>query len=170
MNDPILTRAVQKYYTEKAKIKERQKVELAREVYELAADVGDEIARVRREQGASIADVAAIIGVQNRSFIYTMIKASEERALHAPKVKNKGEIPDEADDEDEDDESPTFLIEWFNEGTTAVVTFPEDDERYEVPIIDGVPDLPEEWADHTKERRELYKVIVKLLRNNNNNN
>lgn len=166
MNDPILTRAVTRYYSEKAKIKARQRAELETELEELAADVGDEIARVRLEKSASIADISAIMGVQNRTLIYQMIRSSEvRRANGAPAPK-----PDHLVEETTEDDAPApapqgeeYSIAWFNNGQVATVTFAED-ESYDIVMVDGSPDLPDEWAEHSRERRVLYKEIAKKLR------
>lgn len=155
MNDPKLTQSVVRYHTEKAKIKARQRIELEAELETFAADVGDEIQRLRTEGHASINDVSAIIGVQNRTFIYKMIDASKNRST--PK-----EVPTEDVTED-DDSTPLYVIEWHNNDTLARVVFDET-EHYDIPVIDGSPDLPEEWAEHTRERRDLYKQIAKQIR------
>lgn len=158
--DPQLTAAVIKYREQRAKIKSRQRQELEDELKPWASDVGTEINRVRREVGASIQDIADIIGIQNRTFIYKMINSVPSIDTPEPRqdaalfgapvvVKNK-------------DRETEYYIEYFD--GAATVHFPND-ESYDIVVIDGHPDLPEEWAEHSKERRGQYRYIAASIRN-----
>ena len=160
-----LVQSYLKYKQKRAEIKARQRRELEEELEAWKADVGDEIGNVRR-QGLSVADVCNAIGNQNRTFVYDMIGASARRNGEAygqvgiqPVVPTQPYVGNPAHEREE----TTYEIEYFD--NVAKVGFDDDvsTEWYEIPIIDGVPDLPEEWSDHTKERRALYKDIVKAI-------
>ena len=150
-NNTALRASVTALKVQQAKIKERQKHELDEELEPWKADVGDSIKVVRSASNASIQTVAGILGVQNRTFIYDMLRASDARGK-APEQKT---TPPTSETEIETE--PEYTIE-YGDGT-ARVTFP-DDEWYDLPIIDGAPDIPEEWGEHTRARRDLYKQIV----------
>lgn len=158
-----LVQATIKYKQKRAEIKARQRRELEEELEPWKADVGDEISNVRRH-GLSVADVCNAIGNQNRTFVYDMIGASARRngavipesktfdlAAHAERLAAS------------EREEATYDIEYFD--GFVKVTFDDDvsTEFYEIAVIDGVPDLPEEWSEHSKERRALYKDIVKAI-------
>lgn len=162
MNDAKLTQSVTALKVQQAKIKDRQKRELEEETLPWKADVGDEIKRIRYSRSASIADIAAMIGVQNRTFIYDCLRASDARTK--PEPKPTPETPAEGDTEAT---TPEYVIE-YGDGT-ARVTFDED-EWYDLPIIDGSPDIPEEWGEHTRTRRDLYKQIVQEIKRNGGDN
>jgi hypothetical protein len=148
-----LVQATIKYKEQRAKIKARQRRELEEELEPWKADVGDEISAVRR-QGLSVADVCNAIGNQNRTFVYDMIGASARRNGTAkPEPVFEAYVTPDND--------VVYEMDWYD--NVVKVHFNEDDEHYTIPIIDGVPDLPEEWSDHTKERRALYKDIVKAI-------
>lgn len=151
--NPELVKAVISYKAQREKVKVRQRHELEDELFEWKADVGDEIL-VAREQGKSIATIAAIIGIQNRTFIYEMLSAANLRNGGEDKPRPEPE-PEEAED------SAPYKIEMFD--GAARVTFADGD-AYELDIIDGRPDLPEEWGDHTKERRALYKQVIQEIK------
>jgi hypothetical protein len=151
-----LVQSVVKYREQRAKIKARQRLELEQELEAWKADVGDEIAAVRRT-GLSVADVCNAIGNQNRTFVYDMIGASARRNGTAKREYDHSKYEQ---DHGREREPATYSIEYGE--NVARVAFDDDvsTEWYDIQIIDGVPDLPEEWADHTKERREIYKKII----------
>lgn len=161
MNDAQLVQAVTKYKTKREQIKSRQKRDLEDEVAPWKADIGEEIVRVRAEKNASIQDIADIIGVQNRTFIYDMIRAYKitQGEVPAPTFK---EIEADINYTDTNIGDAPYLITFGD--SIARVEFPpygtEDSEWYDLPIIDGTPDVPEEWGEHTRERRDLYKQII----------
>lgn len=155
ITDSKLTQAHERYRTKKAQVIAQQRVDLQKELYAYAADVGDEIARVR-DAGNSIEAVGYMLGVQNRTHIYQMIKASEARSKGKVRV-----ITPEPETDAADDDSAPYSIEWFS--GAAKVTFPDGD-TYDVQIIDGEGDAPDEWSEHTKERRLLYKQILQEIR------
>lgn len=148
-----LVQATVKYREQRAKIKARQRRELEEELEPWKADVGDEVANVRR-QGLSVQDVCNAIGNQNRTFVYDMIGASARRNGTAKTEPEK--IVEFANKT----YAPEYTIDFYD--GFAKVSF-DSEESYEVAVIDGVPDLPEEWSEHTKERRALYKDIVKAI-------
>lgn len=152
-NSPQMVKAVISYKSQREKIKTRQRRELEDELFQWKADVGDEILRAR-DEGKSIATIASIIGIQNRTFIYEMMSAANTR--------NGGEKPEPAPEDefegDPDNPDADYLLRFYD--GQVEVTFPDGDE-YTLSIIDGRPDLPDEWADHTKARRDLYKQIIK---------
>lgn len=148
-----LVQATVKYREQRAKIKARQRRELEEELEPWKADVGDEVANVRR-QGLSVQDVCNAIGNQNRTFVYDMIGASARRNGTAkPEPEKIIEFANKT-------YAPEYTIDFYD--GFAKVSF-DSEESYEVAVIDGVPDLPEEWSEHTKERRALYKDIVKAI-------
>ena len=153
-----MVKAVIAYKTQRERIKERQRKELEDELFPWKADVGDEILLARTE-GKSIATIASIIGIQNRTFIYEMIAAANVRNGGEKKPERES-IPVELGDGDDDDNT-VYRINYFD--GFAQVVFPDGD-QYEIAMLDGDLDLPEEWGDHTKERRALYKDIIKELR------
>ena len=155
MNDTALVNSVVKFQSKKTQVKSRQKTDLEVELEPWKADIGDEILRVRTEKGASIADIANIIGIQNRTFIYDAIRAANVRNGSVKEVKISSQIIPAINNEP--DEVKPYTIE-YGDGL-ARVTFDET-EYYDVVIIDGQPDIPEEWGEHTRERRDLYKQIV----------
>lgn len=160
MADAKLTQAVIRYREQRAKIKARQKQELNEELAPWAADVGDVILDLRRKS-YTIQDVANEIGIQNRTFIYEMIEASKARTglLDAPSP-----LPGEqGTTQDEEDDTEAYSIEW-HDSENVTVTFGPDNEQYDIVIEDGIPSLPEEWGDHSKERRMLYKDIIAELK------
>lgn len=152
VTDPNLVNAVTNYRVQRDRIKNRQKRELESELFEWKADVGDEINRVRKQQGASIQEIGNIMGVQNRTFIYEMISCSN--------LRNKS-LPNGTPVTEDESERPPYTIE-YGDGV-ARVTFDED-ESYDISIIDGLPDIPEEWGEHTRTRRDLYKQIIKEIK------
>lgn len=160
---PNLVSAVVKYREQRAKIKARQRAELEAELAPWAADVGQEINSVRNATSASIQDIADIIGIQNRTFIYKMLNAAKSagltvdepvRPLPQKEIVITGLVEDDV----------AYTIDYFD--GVAKVTFDDDvsTEYYDIVVVDGTPDLPDEWAEHTKERRAMYKDIAKAIR------
>lgn len=156
-----LVQATIKYKQKRAEIKERQRRELEEELESWKADIGDEISEVRRH-GLSVADVCNAIGNQNRTFVYEMIGASarrngvvqaDVRSEHAAFAQR---TPVERSETD-------YTLEYFDNAVKVAIDSDSSTEWYDIVIIDGVPDLPEEWADHSRERRELYKNIIKEI-------
>ena len=154
---PNMVKAVLSYKAQREKIKTRQRHELEDELFSWKADVGDEIL-IARAEGKSIATIAAIIGIQNRTFIYEMMAAANSRNGAREPVPSFGEGDDQYDDDSDDEDTAPYKLTFYD--GQVKVTFPDGD-GYVLSIIDGRPDLPEEWGDHTKERRALYKQIIK---------
>lgn len=163
MNDPKLASAVTRYQVEKVSKKQAQKGELNDHLEPWLADIGDEIKRVREEQGASIKDVGNIMGIHNRTFIYDALRASEKR--NPDVITEPGGFTGATYSDPEPDKTTdkSYTIEYFS--GVARVKFSED-ESYDVAVVDGTPDMPEEWADHTRERRLLYKEILSEIKAN----
>lgn len=148
MADAALSKAMLAYRTKHAAIKAQQKSELAEILKPWLSDVGTEIKRLRAS-GYTVREVGEMLGVQNRSFIYSAIAAAKDS-----EPVQAAEPAVETDDE----QDQLYTIEYFD--GVARVTF-DSDEVYELVVIDGDPDVPEEWGEHSRERRMLYRDILK---------
>jgi hypothetical protein len=157
-----LVQAVVKYRTKRAEIKARQRQELEQELEPWKADVGDEVSNVRRH-GLSVQDVCNAIGNQNRTFVYDMIGASARRNGTAKFEEAVNPTRDAAEVERLKSLGATYEIEYGDNAVRVVFDDDVSTEYYDIQIIDGSPDLPDEWADHTKERREIYKTIIREI-------
>jgi ATP-dependent 26S proteasome regulatory subunit len=153
-----LVQATIKYKQKRAEIKARQRRELEDELEAWKADVGDEISEVRRH-GLSVADVCNAIGNQNRTFVYDMIGASARRRGVVQPEPNPRDVVTTVKFE----ERPTYSLEFFDNAVKVAIDDDVSTEWYDIVVVDGVPDLPEEWADHGKDRRAMYKDIIKEI-------
>lgn len=148
MADAALSKAMLAYKTKHTAVKAQQKQELEDTLKPWLSDIGREINRLRAG-GYTVREVGDMLGVQNRSFIYSAIAAAKD-SEPAQVVESVVETDDEQDQ--------LYTIEYFD--GVARVTF-GDDESYELVVVDGDPDVPEEWGEHSRERRMLYRDILK---------
>lgn len=153
--DVALTRAMRKYRNEMAKVKAEQKKVLDTHLNPWLADVGVEITRLR-ETGFTIDEIGTMLGVKNKTFIYSAMRAAGSETT-AP-------VTTADTDADQDEDGPGYVIEYYD-GVVRVIL--DESEQYDIVLVDGTePDLPVEWAEHTKERRAVYRDIVKKITTN----
>lgn len=151
------------YKNKRQRAKEAQKAELEVLTSPEKYSLGHAIEEARRTRGLTISEIGTIIGIQNRTFIYDMI--TTYRRL------NNGEedfLPDtittNPDDTIKEVTEAPYRLEFDDDAEAVSVIFP-DDETYIVLIENGRPvDIPEEWEEHTRERRLIYKDILAEIR------
>lgn len=145
-----------RYRAERARKQSQQREELREHMEPWLADLGDEILAAR-SKGMSIEGIGNMMDLHNRTFIYDAIRAAKARGkVNGNTPTQEAPIPENATEDDK-----PYAIHYFD-GVVQVV-FPQG-ETYEIVLVDGEPDVPEEWADHTKERRKLYKEILSEIR------
>ena len=146
---------------QRAKVKAQHKVALERETEPWKADVGLLILKARNERGLSINRIGEIIGVQNRTFIYDCIRAAQAQTDPNATVKGEVEVTQDIDPN-------AYEIEWLDDSESVRVVFDGGDEEYYLTVERKgkyvMVDSPEEWADHTRERRAVYKQILADVR------
>ena len=151
-----LMRATETYRTARKIVKQAQRVQLEAALQSEKAVLGKAIVTARSERGLTINEVGLINGIKNRTFIYDMINAYL-----------KEETPVTQTTETEEDTTTTpYTIEYFDDTDMFEVKFGED-EIYFLNRVEGTRqgvEVPEEWVDHTKERRALYKDILAEIR------
>lgn len=150
-----LVRATETYRTARKIVKQAQRVQLEAALQSEKAVLGKAIVTARSERGLTIDEVGLIIGIKNRTFIYDMINAYL-----------KEETPVTQTTETEEDTTTPYTIEYFDDTDMFEVKFGED-EIYFLNRVEGTRqgvEVPEEWVDHTKERRALYKDILAEIR------
>lgn len=152
------------YKAKRGRIKEAQKAELETRTGPEKYRLGHAIDQARKERGLTISEVGAIIGIQNRTFIYDMIKTYRSYDGAPEGIVTDIITPTTpAIDTDADAEAP-YTLEFNDDAESVDVSF-GDGENYIVLVENGRPiDLPEEWAEHTRERRLLYKQVLADIR------
>jgi len=152
-SETALVKAMNVFRRKHEEAKLRQRLELAAELAPFKADIGDEI-NTLRSQGYTVAEIADIIGKQNRTFIYDTLTESKLRSLGKPEPTKP----------ESDDVVETYYINGDDLDNQATVTIGSD--VYTVNIYDGVPEPPAEWLEDTpvnRKRKKLYaKIIAKL--------
>ena len=151
-----LMRATETYRTARKIVKQAQRVQLEAALQSEKAVLGKAIVTARSERGLTIDEVGLIIGIKNRTFIYDMINAY---------LKEKTPVTQTTETE-EDTATTPYTIEYFDDADMFEVKF-GDDEIYFLNRVEGTRqgvEVPEEWVDHTKERRALYKDILAEIR------
>ena len=154
-----LLKAVEDYKTARQNVKAAQKITLEESLEAEKAHLGKMIVEARSNRGLTIDDIGLIIGIKNRTFIYDMINAHYRR-------QGPATVPNTTNDTTTDEPTPEYSIEYLEDSDTAVVTF-SDDEIYYLERVEGTRQsfqVPEEWADHSKERRSQYKEILNSVR------
>lgn len=158
MTDNIeLIKATESYKEERRKLKEIQRRTLEDMLEEDKAELGRAIVTARSERGLTIDDIGLIIGIKNRTFIYDMINAYNR--------SQQATVTTSDDDVFPTDDPNLYGVEWLDDDNVRV--FFSDNEQYYLSRIEGTKngwELPEEWADHTRERRNQYKQILAELR------
>ena len=151
-----LVRVSERYREARRRAKEVHRAMLEESLHHDKAELGKAIVTARSERGLTIDEVGLIIGIKTRTFIYDMINAYL-----------KEETPVTQTTETEEDTATTpYTIEYFDDTDTFEVKF-GDDEIYFLNRVEGTRqgvEVPEEWVDHTKERRALYKDILAEIR------
>lgn len=148
-----MVRAMIAYREQKTKIKAKQRSELNESLIPWAKTLGKTIIEAR-DHGMTIQEIADTIGLQNRSFIYEMIRAAKpEQEQEQEAVVSEATVSAS---------TPEYTILYYD--GAAVVSF-DAYESYEVMVIDGVPDVPEEWSEHSAARRALYKKVIQEIKN-----
>lgn len=161
VTNDMLIKLTDTYKAERERVKQVQRQDLENHLALKKYDLGYAIEKARKERGLTIAEIGAIIGIQNRTFIYDMI--GTYRAIGDPGIPVPSETLQEAP---VTDDNKPYTIEYNDDADTVTIRFGEDEE-YELFRIDGTKasfELPEEWPDHTKERRALYKEILAEIR------
>lgn len=129
-----------------------------------------EIGRVVHEaqsDGMSIADIARLMGIKNRNFIYEAKRAYAEETgeeitvreyVRKPKAEAKVQDTTVEDTQEERD----FEIEDLGGGNYKVTVFGED--NYLVTDDDsGRIVFPDEWAEASAAERAVYKEIIRHI-------
>lgn len=154
-----LVKSYTAYRTKREKIKARQRKELEAELMPEAISIGAAFVR-EQEKGRSVVEIAGSLGLKNRTFLYQMkalYKASEHPST-APESPEPTEVSP----------GPEVTYEAGGHGLVYVTINDFDGfTTYSVDVDDKgrVTSTPDEWATHTKERRQLYKQIVQEINN-----
>ena len=151
-----LVRVSERYREARRRAKEVHRVMLEESLHHDKAELGKAIVTARSERGLTIDEVGLIIGIKNRTFIYDMINAY---------LKEKTPVTQTTETEEDTTTTP-YTIEYFDDTDMFEVKFGED-EIYFLNRVEGTRqgvEVPEEWVDHTKERRALYKDILAEIR------
>jgi len=159
ISNAALIAVIDQYKDKREEVKATQKEELESILLPWKYSLGRVIVQARTQRGLTVSEIGVIIGVQNRTFIYEMIRAYQAGPEGFIPVKPATPAEEQTPVED----GPPYRIEWLDDSDTAHVIFP-DDEEYYVTVDNGFPDIPEEWEEHTRARRDLYKEIIVSIR------
>lgn len=142
-----LIHAYTKYRTQKALIRAQQRQELTELLEPYAAALGAEIDAERRTR--RIEDISGTIGLKNKNFLYDMLRAYERsKQLTLPDVVES------------DSEKAYEVIS--KSVDVAFVSIGE--ENFTLGIdANGEVIVPDSWATDSKERRKVYRDLIKEI-------
>jgi len=151
-----------RYRTEKTKIRARQRLELERELRPLAVELGRAIVD-ERNKGKRIEDIGYMIGLKNKTFIYSMIEEFKHSGEPTPTTPPEQGAVEPAEITFE----PYELYDFEYHGNTAVLSIIEDGTPTEYVLglsnTGEVVTTPEAWLTASKDQRKLYAKIIKEI-------
>ena len=155
-----------RYKKKRESIKARHRIELESELEPYKSDLGEAFLYEKEINKLRIEDIAALLGTKNRRVFYDMVKAFKRAHTGTESQPEHVTVMTGDDYTDADSENFRESIFWEPSETNpgymkvSVNTFGAVI-VYEVLLIDGLPVVPDEWANHTKTKRALYSEFVK---------
>lgn len=137
------------------------------------AELGKFIEEAQKD-GMSVSDIARLLGIKNRNFIYDAKRAYAAERGEKPNVREYVRTPNQGtdgttDDSDNDskeqavaDDEPTYNIEDLGGGNYCVTVLGDefylnkDEDTHRVIF-------PEEWADASPSSLAIYREIIKKI-------